>query len=395
MLAKMRSSSVHAVVTDPPYELAFMNHAWDGYGTAYDVSLWREVLRVLKPGGHLLAFGAPRTYHRLACAIEDAGFEIRDSLHWIQSQGFPKGQNVSKAIDGYYGAERPIVGSQKLTGNAGVSCKEKGGTYAVGAGLVAEKTIDVTASATPEAKAWEGWNCALKPAHEPIIMARKPLSETSIAKNVLRHGTGAINVGACRVPGTSARWETPRGGIWRTDSEAKAELTPVEGRWPPNVLLSDGAAEIVDAQAGPSRSSKFQHKDASKHAGRIFGARKGAPTSTGYDDSGGVSRYFPVFYCPKASKSDRGEGNKHPTVKPTKLMEYLVTLVTPPNGIVLDPFMGSGTTGVACYRLGYGYIGIEVDASYAAIAINRIQACMNTSHGTRSEGTIDAYSGAE
>ena len=205
-MKQMPENSVDSIVTDPPYELGFMGKSWDGSGIAYSVEMWSEALRVLKPGGHLLAFGGTRTYHRMACAIEDAGFEIRDSIHWIYGSGFPKSHDVSKAIDKAAGATRKVVGTKRLDGNAAMSTKEKGGTCATGTNSVGVAPIDVsiTAPATPEAQRWQGWGTALKPAHEPVVVARKPLVGI-VAANVLEHGTGALNIDGCRI-GTEDYW---------------------------------------------------------------------------------------------------------------------------------------------------------------------------------------------
>ena len=267
-LRSLHDNSIDAIVTDPPYGLAFMGKKWD-----YDVpsaDIWRECLRVLKPGGHLLAFAGTRTQHRMACNIEDAGFDIRDMIAWITNKTFPKSLNVSKAID----------------------------------------KAEVIAHLGDAARQWDGWGTALKPAMEPITVARKPLCGT-VAENVLRHGTGGINVDGCRVG----------------------------ERWPAN-LIHDGSDEVVGLLGSAAR----------------------------------------FFYCAKASKRDRGEGNRHPTVKPTDLMRYLCRLVTPPGGTVLDPFMGSGSTGKAAMLEGFRFIGIEREAEYVEIAKARIQAAIQFPH---------------
>jgi len=358
-LPYLEDCSVDAIVTDPPYELGFMGKKWDASGIAYNVNIWAHCLRVLKPGGHLLAFGGTRTYHRMACAIEDAGFEVRDSINWIYGSGFPKSLDVSKAIDKAAGAEREIIGERKLGGNAAQSTQEKGGTYASNTNSVGVEPISVpiTAPATDAAKQWEGWGTALKPAHEPIVLARKPFDDT-VANNVMQHGTGALNIDATRVgEGGQGTWASPRGGIWKTDSEQKAELlSSTVGRWPANVIIDDSIEAV----------------------------------------------WTPFFYCAKAAKSEKNAGlqgmperrpdertdvgmgtfvekgvakqsNFHPTVKPLELMKYLCRLITPPNGIILDPFAGSGSTLVAATLEGFNSIGIEMTADYLPIIEARIK----------------------
>ena len=335
-LPYLADGSIDAIITDPPYELGFMGKKWDSSGIAYNVTIWAHCLRVLKPGGHLLAFGGTRTYHRMACAIEDAGFEIRDSLHWIYGSGFPKSHDISKAIDKAAGATREVIGEKKLGGNAAQSTKEKGGTYASNTNSVgvAAISVPITAPSTKEAKQWEGWGTALKPAHEPIVLARKPF-EGSNANNVLAYGTGALNIDATRVgEGGQGKWASPRGGIWKTDSEQKAELlSSTVGRWPANVIIDDS----IEAD------------------------------------------WTPYFYCAKASKSERNagmdvkDGNNHPTVKPLALMRYLCKLITPTAGTILDPFAGSGSTLVAATLEGFNSIGIEMTGEYLEIINKRLE----------------------
>ena len=295
IMATMDASSVDAIVTDPPYGLAFMGKDWD-HGVP-GVEFWREALRVAKPGAHLLAFGGTRTFHRLACAIEDAGWEIRDTIMWVYGSGFPKSHDVSKAIDKAAGAVRekvPATGGLHKNRNLNDDGWSKIGEV--------EPTMDSAFPATDAARQWSGWGTALKPAWEPIIVARKPLCGT-VAETVLRHGTGALNIDGCRAG----------------------------ARWPANVA-HDGAMH--------------EH-----------------------------GRYF---YCAKTSKADRNDGceNNHPTVKPTELMRYLVRLVTPPGGVVLDPFCGSGSTGRGAILEQAAFIGIELDAEYLEIARRRINACL-------------------
>lgn len=307
---------VDAVVTDPPYGLKFMDKEWD-HGVP-GVEFWKSIAAAMKPGAHLLAFGGTRTYHRLACAIEDAGFELRDCIMWVYGSGFPKSHNVSKAIDKAAGAEREVVGFSKDGGQS------------VGS------DDPITVPATESARQWGGWGTALKPAYEPIIVARKPL-EGTVAQNVLKHGTGAINVDACRVgtDGGTARENKP-GAMRRQGSSFECRswgtTNLAAGRWPAN-LIHDGSDEVLECL--PENARRF-------------------------------------FYCAKASKKDRGDGNNHPTVKPMALMEYLIKLVVPPGGTVLDPFMGSGSTLVAAESVGVNSIGIELEASYVEIAKHRL-----------------------
>ena len=355
-------NSVDSIVTDPPYELGFMGKKWDSTGIAYNVELWKECLRVLKPGGHLLAFGGTRTYHRMACAIEDAGFEIRDCIQWIYGSGFPKSHDISKAIDKKLGAEREVIGVCKRSG-------KEIGTYGA-----FEGNNKITAPATPEAQQWDGWGTALKPANEPIVVARKPISEKTIAENVMKWGTGGLNIDGCRIPaGENELKSTVRGtGIHKTGNERltgwnrddyDGTYTPNEaGRFPANVIFDEEAGRMLDEQhKGASRF--FYCAKASKKE-RNMGLEDVEPTTV--DDG----RNKPIDNPFLRGKTPRQ--NTHPTVKPIKLMEYLITLVTPPNGIVLDPFMGSGTTAIACKQLGFDYIGFEKEKSYSKIIEGRV-----------------------
>ena len=334
VLRSMDSACVDAIVTDPPYGLSFMGKGWDYQVPS--VEIWEECLRVLKPGGHLLAFAGTRTQHRMCVNIEDAGFEIRDMIAWLYGSGFPKSQNVGKAIDKAAGAEHEkgnafnVVGGTNAS-NGGSKFRSDHPDY------VRPQMI------TPEAQQWDGWGTALKPALEPITVARKPFKGT-VANNVLEHGTGAINIDGCRVatdenPSAARRKSAPpirEAGSWANDrrsAETFCAERPGEalGRWPAN-LIHDGSEEVTEL-------------------------------------TGDAARFF---YCPKANKKDREDGNTHPTVKPTDLMAYLCRLVTPPSGIILDPFMGSGSTGKAAMREGFGFIGIERDEEYFEIASSRI-----------------------
>jgi DNA modification methylase len=365
VMATLDAESVDAIVSDPPYGLSFMGKGWD-HGVP-GVEFWTEALRVAKPGAHLLAFGGTRTYHRLACAIEDAGWEIRDCVMWVYGSGFPKSHDVSKAIDKAAGHWRGRAGAISSDNGA-----MSGGNY--------ERTPKGDAI-TAAAAAWSGWGTALKPAWEPIIVARKPLVGT-VAENVLRHGTGGINVDGCRVGtdggtsrshqeayGDSGRMDQGGAQPWRTGHEI---VSINAGRWPAN-LIHDGSEEVVGLfpQAGGGYGVRGK-------GGQTYASGKGFANTlaltgqeVGYGDSGSASRFF---YCAKASKADRGSDNKHPTVKPTDLMRYLCRLVTPPGGVVLDPFTGSGSTGKGAVLEGFRFIGIEREAEYVEIARARIAA---------------------
>jgi DNA modification methylase len=365
-LQELPDCSVDACVTDPPYGLSFMGKKWD-----YDVpgeDIWRECLRVLKPGGHLLAFAGTRTQHRMAVRIEDAGFEIRDMIAWVYGSGFPKSHNIGKAIDKAAGAEREIVGVRQLPG------------YGKANVLNGQQARNVTEFAqtsdtpvTDAARQWQGWGTALKPALEPITVARKPFKAT-VAANVLEHGTGAINIDGCRVgtANTQQRCSKTSFGLINDDAwqAREVETGSACGRWPAN-LIHDGSDEVVglfpQTTSGSWREGMTQHS-------RTFNVAKGVEAERVRDarapDSGSAARFF---YCAKASKKDRSEGNTHPTVKPTDLMRYLCRLVTPPGGIVLDPFMGSGSTGKAAMLDGFRFIGIERDPTYFELARRRLQ----------------------
>ena len=359
-LRELEPESVDAVVTDPPYGLGFMGKAWDHAVPSADV--WSEVLRVLKPGGHMVAFFGSRTYHRGAVAIEDAGFEIRDQLMWIYGSGFPKSLNVAIAIDKQAGA----------TGDRGRRCSVVGNRAQ---GEDVERAVGMPAHEpiTEDAKRWSGWGTALKPAHEPIVLARKPFRGT-VARNVLEHGTGAINVEACRIP-ASDNTPAPVGKFGRTYSLGPSGFTGERdgssddlGRWPANVM-HDGADDVLE---------HFPRSDSTPYRENVA-AGDVLPLSTraagGFSDSGSAARFF---YTAKASADDRNEElpsrmrNRHPTVKPCDLMRWLVRLIAPPGGVVLDPFMGSGSTGKAAMLEGFDFVGCELDPAHAEIAELRI-----------------------
>jgi site-specific DNA-methyltransferase (adenine-specific) len=500
----MAAASVDAVVCDPPYGLEFMGKDWDrlgdvtralrgetsglpigegsGRGTSptagrpgFDLTAqsqramqewheaWaREALRVLKPGGHLLAFGGTRTSHRLVCAVEDAGFEIRDSVVWLYGSGFPKSLDVSKAIDKAVGAERDVIGPSATHTTKSMA----GGAYGAN-GEREGVNLELTAPATADAMAWDGWGTALKPAHEPICVARKPLSGT-VAGNVLEHGTGALHIDACRINGAEPHHYQagrPSGDASFVGRGNSGEPEPFTGRWPANVMLShdeacvlvgtkrvkgqnpvmrndsalggyhglserkagtelgyadaDGmetveewecvegcAVRMLDEQTGVLTSGALDRSRITA-PNLTYGARPKTLSGTYDPDSGGASRFF---YCAKASGAERNAGldgfdeqrvksyegaeiqgrsqdaegewqntgrerqsrrNVHPTVKPVDVMRWLVRLVTPPGGVVLDPFLGSGTTGIAAIYEDCGFIGIEKDTEHGYMEIAR------------------------
>lgn len=296
ILQTLEDNSVDSVVCDPPYHLTstkdgkkgFMGKEWDGGDIAFRTDVWKECLRVLKPGGHLLAFSSSRTYHRIAVAVEDAGFDIRDQIMWIYGQGFPKSHNIGKKVEGY-----------------------------------------------------EGWGTALKPAHEPIVMARKPLSEKSVAENVMKWGTGGINIDGSRIE--------YKDGIENEFSETYLKSGHSKSK----------GEDLIFNISGNKREGVYVNQEGRFPANVMFG-----------DDSDEDWKRY--FYCPKASKKEKGIGNTHPTIKPIELMTYLIKLITRPGGVVLDCFMGSGSTGVAAKKNGFGFIGVEKEQEYFDIAQQRI-----------------------
>jgi len=364
ILPTLEDNSVDSIVTDPPYELGFMGKKWDSSGIAYSVELWQQCLRVLKPGGHLLSFGGTRTYHRMAVAIEDAGFDIRDSIAWLYGSGFPKSLNLKDD--------------------------------------------------------WQGWGTALKPSFEPVVVARKPIKENTVAANVLAYRTGALNIDASRIKANGDNLEGGKKG--GTDNEiyskglgdSSGRSQALDGRWPANLILDEYTADLLDEQSGQTASKAANRGlQVSGQAGGLAGSnpnyKDGTDSVRGHNDSGGASRFF---YVAKASKRDRNEGledlpekikpyggreiedvpeegdrpgsvndkfttqpakNFHPTVKPTELMRYLVKLITPPGGIVLDPFTGSGSTGKAAILEGFDFIGIELTEDYWPIIEGRLR----------------------
>jgi site-specific DNA-methyltransferase (adenine-specific) len=373
-MRQLPANSVDSIVTDPPYELGFMGKSWDSTGIAYSVKMWDEALRVLKPGGHLIAFSGSRTYHRMACAIEDAGFEIRDQIMWVYGSGFPKSMDVSKAIDKQSGVDREVVDSFQMSGRSGGIL-----------GAETEITREITTPTTDKAKQWAGWGTALKPAHEPIVLARKPLIGT-VATNVIIHGPGALNIDGSRV-GTDQRENTFAGRSnsftqERTDAAAGMFAgcgqgsTIVEGRWPAN-FIHDGSDEVVKLLQDAARffycakaSKKDRNEGLDNFTGKEVGTKGNGLART--CASCGAST-LQGCECPDRTYVNPTRANHHPTVKPTDLMRYLVKLVTPLNGTVLDPFMGSGSTGKAAVLERFSFIGIDQSADYLEIATARIK----------------------
>ena len=416
VLATLGDNSIDAIVCDPPYELGFMGKAWDSTGIAYDVTVWQQCLRVLKPGGHLVAFGGSRTYHRLAVAIEDAGFEIRDQIQWIYGSGFPKSLDVSKAMDKQAGITKWKATTPNPAWRAGNGEGQKTST-----GWDKPQRPPKPIVETDLAKQWQGWGTALKPAHEPAVLARKPLCGT-VADNVMTWGVGALNIDGTRV-GTEQTTTTMKdlsqahgnqfGKAGIVYPKIGEQLNP-PGRWPANVILDEDAAKALDRQSGVTKSVRSDRGASSDGTLGIYG-KYNTPNDTirGHSDSGGASRFF---YIAKASKAEREAGldgmekktvstkgnglartcevcgantlngcecenrtysnpsrlNHHPTVKPLSLMRYLVRLITPKDGKVLDPFMGSGSTGCAAVLEGFDFVGIDITPEYVAIAQKRI-----------------------
>jgi site-specific DNA-methyltransferase (adenine-specific) len=414
ILPTLADNSIDSIVTDPPYELGFMSKKWDSSGIAYSVELWQQCLRVLKPGGHLLAFSGSRTYHRMVVAIEDAGFEIRDMISWISNKTFPKSLNIGKSIDKAAGVEREVIG-QRTDGMSETAMKPDKGWNANSMTNV----IDITKPATDEAKQWDGWGTGLKPTVEPIVLARKPV-EGTVANNVLTYGTGGLNIDASRISADMTEFYSktgnPRSGKGHLKSYGASgdfggdEANPpsANGRWPANLIIDEDTAQLLDQQtnhlhAAGNKKDTADGFDKGYESSSYELSYKGRANRT-HNDSGGASRFF---YVAKASKRDRNEGleelpqvrggtermnnsdgrkaelgetdrlpksqNFHPTVKPTSLMEYLIKLVTPPQGTVLDPFTGSGSTGKAAILQGFDFIGIEMTEEYLPIIEGRLK----------------------
>jgi len=421
-LPKLAESSIDTCITDPPYGLGFMGVKWDTYAEpkgsgptgkhsfdhvggnhnpinaadrvrthakenanyqAWCAEWLREVYRVLKPGAFLLCFGGTRTFHRIACAIEETGLELRDCIMWVYGSGFPKSHDISKAIDKAAGAKRQVIGP-KANQDGYVRTAVRSATCAMGKPNDAPASGVLTAPATDAAKLWDGWGTALKPAWEPIIVAMKPTDGT-FAENALRHGVAGLNIDGARIATDEVRPKSSvsaehldaplfklKGGCPRSNG---CGANHASGRFPANLVLDEEAGAMLDEQSGTlARSSATPRNRGTKFNGQDYnGGRVGGTNNSlgGYDDAGGASRFF---YCAKASRSERGDGNNHPTVKPLTLMEYLCTLTrTPEGGVVLDPFMGSGTTILAARNTGRPAIGIELDRHYLAIVRRRLR----------------------
>jgi site-specific DNA-methyltransferase (adenine-specific) len=429
LLPTLADNSIDAIVTDPPYGLGnpdpdyiikaieqwasgdrshipqgkgFMGKSWDSF--VPPPAIWDECLRVLKPGGHMLAFFGSRTQDIGALAIRLAGFEIRDSIAWLYGSGFPKSMDISKAIDKAAGAEREVIGyTDPHDPRTAMARSIYGGEIQEGAGL----GNPITAASTLEAQQWQGWGTALKPALEPIVVARKPLIGT-VAENVLTHGTGGLNIDASRIThNEQIKILKPQAEVGKFYAQAgrrkEVEELKANGRWPANLILDEYTAELLDEQSGTSKSPSTYKRNADGFGQTSYGLGEAAgKESLNYGDTGGASRFF---YVAKASKRDRNEGledfeaqrhsdreladgaggdnprnrtnnakqNFHPTVKPTALMQYLVKLVTPPGGTVLDPFTGSGSTGKAAILEGFDFIGIELTEDYWPIIEGRLK----------------------
>lgn len=381
VLKTLPENSIDAVVTDPPYGLSFMGKGWD-HGVP-GVDFWREVYRVMKPGAHLIAYGGTRTVHRLTVGIEDAGFEIRDSIYWLYGSGFPKSHNVSKAIDSHLGLEREMIHTPMgKTGNKHAKGLGDDRPWMQNAAVNGYHEHPGNTPASPEAAQWDGWGTALKPAVEPAVLARKPLIGT-VAQNVLQYGTGGINIDGCRIP-TEDDYVTG-GGVQNMNNQVYGKGLGVglpqnpAGRWPSNILLDEETAELLDLQSGESVSSQqmMQPDPDTDDRGTWQMRPLKNPGIRGHQDSGGASRFF---YIAKASSSEREIGlqggdsraNHHPTVKPLQLMQYMIRLITPPGGTVLDPFMGLGSTGADAMLERMQFIGIDITPEYIEIAERRI-----------------------
>ena len=451
IMRRMPGSSVDAIVTDPPYGLEFMGRAWDGFGTPLGFQTWTEAwaveaFRILKPGGHLLAFAGTRTYHRMVTGVEDAGFEIRDCIAWMYGSGFPKSLDVSKAIDKTDASDEQQARRYRFTAwvrSAGLTAKQidkatgtlMGNHYTthptqpaimtrehleairhlvadvpawvevecdkrsvesknmasrevtrervvpLGPGFasakyqgdnIGNKDYADTLPHTPEATKWNGWGTALKPAFEPIVVARRPLIGT-VAANVLEHGTGALNIDACRIGTEAVGWGGGGSKLYEGElSTDGGEPRPATGRWPANIALDATAGAMLDEQSGEQRST-VGVRDPNGSMGYHGGASGLPGVASGHADTGGASRFF---YTAKASRQDRNAGgladNTHPTVKPTDLMRWLIRLVTPPGGIILDPFGGSGSTGLAARAENVRCILIEREPEYLEIIRDRL-----------------------
>lgn len=368
VMKELDADSVDSIVTDPPYELGFMGKSWDSSGIAFNVEVWRECLRVLKPGGHLLAFSGSRTYHRMAVAIEDAGFEIRDQIMWIYGSGFPKSMDIGKAIDKASGFVGEVLGTEL------VDIGMQGGSMHAGRNTnVVQREVR---NLSDQAQQWTGWGTALKPAHEPIVLARKPLIGT-VAQNVLEFGTGGINIDGSRI-GT----EILKSDQGSAESNGKYgnrvwDVPERIDRFPANIMFDEQAAQLLDKQTDSASrffycakaSKKDRNEGLENFVAKEIGAKGNGLART--CASCGAST-LQGCECEDRTYVNPTRANHHPTVKPTEVMAYLIRLVTQPGGIVLDPFMGSGSTGKAAVRERFSFIGIELNQEYLDIAQARI-----------------------
>ena len=403
---------VDSIVTDPPYELGFMGRSWDSTGIAFQKETWELCFKVLKPGGHLLAFSGSRTYHRMAVAIEDAGFEIRDQVMWLYGSGFPKSMNVGKALDKKLGNERIKTGEKKTHSNKGIKQSEQ--RTAIGAGAFGQEVEEDVTVGTTE---WEGWGTALKPAHEPLVLARKPLSEKSVVDNVLNHRTGAINIDECRVEGNDAKYPDTNPDFRDQGRQSKENMgiDKLSFGQTENVKRKKVVRKSRDENGVWTNDNSGMKAEGSEYADADPRGR--FPSNIMHDGSDSIKKLFEdksrYFYCAKTSKAERNQGldnfpiknkkggggtsnnvwyeddvnsasgkfgsekapskNVHPTVKPIKLMKYLCRLITPKGGTVLDPFMGSGSTGMAAKEENFDFVGIEKEEEYFNIASARIE----------------------
>ena len=362
------------IITDSPYEINFMGNSWDRSYVSYDTEMWAEALRVLKPGGHLMAFGSARTYHRIASAIDDAGFEVRDMIEWMYGSGFPKSQDVSKEMAKRNGAEREVIAEIGSAGNF------SGNRYNQDNSDREKYIRTITKPSTEEAEEWDGWGSLLKPAHEPICLARKPFKGT-LVENILQYGTGGLNIDACRIAGESNiinKLEKWSGFGQEKRPQYTAELN-TKGRWPANII-HDGSGDVLDVF--PVTKSGGKNITKSMPNNSIYGKDNRLPgtVNIAYDDLGTAARFY---YCAKTTKNDRNEGlpkgwvNDHPTVKPTELMRYLTRLIMPYGGVLLDIFNGSGSTGKAAALEGFDYVGIDKDVHFLRISKFRIEFAKN------------------
>ena len=402
---------VDSIVTDPPYELGFMGRSWDSTGIAFQKETWELCFKVLKPGGHLLAFSGSRTYHRMAVAIEDAGFEIRDQVMWLYGSGFPKSMNVGKALDKKLGNERIKTGEKKTHSNKGIKQSEQ--RTAIGAGAFGQEVEEDVTVGTTE---WEGWGTALKPAHEPLVLARKPLSEKSVVDNVLKHRTGGINIDECRVEGNDAKYPDTNPDFRDQGRQSKENMgiDKLSFGQTENVKRKKVVRKSTDENGAWTNDNSGMKAEGSEYADADPRGR--FPSNIMHDGSDSIKELFEdksrYFYCAKTSKAERNQGlnnlptkkassmpgrrnaddmkdskidndvtgrfvtekkNIHPTVKPIKLMKYLCRLITPKGGTVLDPFMGSGSTGMAAKEENFDFVGIEKEEEYFNIASARIE----------------------